>query len=348
MRPLPSSLKMILLLLVMLLAAYPLYGELLLGEKANFFLQKLSTMMILAVFAMSLDLLVGMTGLVSLGHALFFGLSGYVLALIVPESEAGSLWITLPICLAASAGAALVVGALCIRTSGIYFIMVTLAFGQMLFYFFNDALFTGGSDGMYIYFKPSIMIGDVQLLDLDNKQSFFYVTFAVMIGVYLLLHTIMRSPFGHVIFGIHANEHRIRSLGYNVFKYKLVSFVLGGTLAGLAGYFAAAQFGYISPGSLGWHTSGTALMVVILGGMGTLFGPAIGAFVFELLQYGFESMTEHWLLLMGAMVIAVVLLLPNGIASLMLALTQAKTPVQPLAEEELEVSSNSRKEVTDE
>jgi len=307
--------------LVVLIALYPLYGEPLLGEKAEFFLQKLTSVMIYAIFAMSLDLLVGMTGLVSLAHAAFFGLAGYTFALMTPEFEAASVWVVLPASLAVTALAALVIGILCIRTSGVYFIMVTLAFTQMFFYFFFSNSAMGGSDGLFIYFKPSVTIAGATLLDLEDKQTFFYVTLGAMILVFLLLRMILHSPFGHVILGIRANEHRIRALGYNATLYKLVSFVIGGTLAGLAGFLFATQFGFVNPSLLGWHTSGEVLMMVILGGMGTLFGPAIGAFAFEFLRFVFESLTEHWPLLMGVMVIAVVLVLPRGLGGLLIDLT---------------------------
>ncbi len=319
------ALRILLLVLVTLLATFPAYGEWLLGDKAEFFLQQLSTTMIYAIFAMSLDLMVGMTGLISLGHALFFGFAGYMLALIAPEYAAANFWTSLPLTLLACAGLAAIIGALVVRTSGVYFLMATLAFAEMLHYFFNDADFAGGSDGMYIYFTPEAALFGWTPFNLDNKLHFFYVTLVLMLGVYWLLRMIVRSPFGHVILGIHANEHRTQALGYHVNRFKLSSFVIASTLAGLAGYLAAAQFGFINPSSLGWHTSGTVLIMVILGGMGTLFGPALGAFAFELLHYWFESLTEHWLLLMGAMVIAVVMLLPNGIASLLMRITATKT-----------------------
>lgn len=325
----PRTLTLLLLLLAVLVALYPLWGGWALGEKQEFFLQKLTSMMIFAVFAMSLDLLVGMTGLVSLGHAAFFGVAGYALALLSPEYAAANIWVVLPEALGIAAAAALVIGAVCIRTAGVYFIMVTLAFGQMLFYFFFNSTFAGGSDGMFVYVKPAVAIGGTVLLDLDHKQTLFYVAFAAMIAVYLLLRMILRAPFGHVILGIRANETRVRALGYNTTLYKLVSFVIAGTIAGLAGFLFATQYGFVNPSLIGWHTSGEVLMMVILGGMGTLFGPILGAFAFELLRYGFEALTEHWLLLMGGVIIAVVLLLPKGLAGLLLALTGARSHIDP-------------------
>ncbi len=316
----PRSISLFLLAFAALLALYPLWGELAFGERAEFFLQKLTSILILAIFAMSLDLLVGISGMISLGHALFFGIAGYALALLAPEYEAANFWIALPASLAICALAALLVGILCVRTSGIFFIMVTLAFGQMGFYFINDASFTGGSDGMYIMFKPELLIGGWQLIDLEDKQDFFYFALAATAAVYLILRMLIRSPFGRVLVGIHANEHRVRAMGYNAAVYKVVAFVIAGTLAGLAGFLAASQYGFVNPAQLGWHSSGHALMMVILGGVGTIFGPLLGAFAFELLHYLFESLTEHWLLPMGAVMIAVVLLLPHGLAGGLLAL----------------------------
>ncbi|MBI1905690.1 MAG: branched-chain amino acid ABC transporter permease [Rhodocyclales bacterium] len=291
------------------LALFPLFGD-------KYYIQLLTKIMIMAIFAMSLDLLVGYTGLVSLGHAAFFGLAGYVLAMMAPQDAAASLWITLPAALGGAALAALIIGFLVLRTSGIYFIMVTLAFAQMLFFFIHDSKYFGGSDGAYVYFRPTAALTGVQLFDLENFNHFYYVVLALMAGVYVLLQVILRSPFGAVIVGIRTNEHRMRSLGYPTFRYKLVCFVIGGTVAGLAGYFNAAQFGFVNPELLSWHQSGIALMMVLLGGMGTLFGPVLGAFAMILLEQLFQGLTEHWLLVMGGFIIAVVLFLPHGLYGL--------------------------------
>ena len=332
----PRSVSLFLVCLVLLLAAFPLYGDAAFGDKAAFYMQKLTTIIIFAIFAMSLDLLVGVSGLISMGHALFFGLSGYALALLAPEYEAASIWIVLPAALGVCGLAGLVVGVLSIRTSGVYFIMVTLAFGQMGFYFFNDSAFAGGSDGMYIMFKPEVAIGGLQLLDLENRESLFYLALGAMVAVYLILRMLIRSPFGRVLVGIHANEHRVRAMGYNANVYKIWSFVIASMLAGLAGFLAATQYGFVNPSQLGWHTSGYALMMVIMGGAGTVFGAALGAFAFEILHHVFESFTDHWLILMGAVMISVVLFLPSGIGGLVLRLSarraaKPETAAQPHA-----------------
>ncbi len=273
-------------------------------------------MMVLGIFAMSLDLLIGFTGLISFGHAAFFGLAGYLLAIVTPESEPISIFISLPFCLGGAALAALVIGWFSVRTSGIYFIMITLAFAQMLFYYFNENQELGGSDGIFIFNKPLVGWGEVQLLDLSNPNALYYLIFACLIASYLVLRMILNAPFGKVIKGIKANEHRTQALGFNTRRYKLIAFVIAGTLAGLAGYLEAVTTGIVSPGHLHWHHSGEVMMLVILGGMGTLFGPVLGAFTLELLRDNFQDMTEHWHLFQGIFVILVVLLLPNGIASL--------------------------------
>jgi branched-chain amino acid transport system permease protein len=266
---------------------------------------------------MSLDLLIGFTGLVSFGHAAFFGLSGYMLAIITPETEPVSIWLALPFCLFVTAVAALVIGWFSVRTSGIYFIMITLAFAQMFYYYFNENQYLGGSDGIFIFFKPTIFIGDFQLLDLNNPQSFYYFVLVSLIVSYLFLSAIVQAPFGQVIRGIHANETRTRALGFNTQRYKLISFVIAGTLAGFAGFLEANAGGIMSPAHLGWHESGSIMMVVILGGMGTLYGPVLGAFAMGFLQDYFQEIwSAHWLLLLGIFIIVVVLFLPAGIAGL--------------------------------
>ncbi|RAU21492.1 branched-chain amino acid ABC transporter permease [Paramagnetospirillum kuznetsovii] len=321
---LPKRLAIVLVVLLAALALFPLWGKLVFAAKFAFLMQKLTGIMILAILAMSLDLLVGVAGLVSLGHAAFFGLGGYVLAMMSPQYEAANLWVVLPAALAVCALASLVVGYLSIRTSGIYFIMVTLAFGQMGYYFFNDSKAAGGSDGAYIYVKPTVEAFGITVLDLEQKLTFFYVALGVLVGVYALLRMLLASPFGRVLGAIGVNEYRVQGLGFNPMVYKLVAFTIAGTLAGLGGFLAATQYGFVSPAMLGWHQSGHVLVMVILGGMGTLFGPVLGAFILELAHFAFESMTDHWLLPMGAMVIAIVLLLPKGVAGLLLQWSKGK------------------------
>ena len=186
MRCLPRSIQILLMVLTVVLACYPIYGEVLVGEKYDFFLQKLTTIMILSIMALSLDLLVGVVGMVSLVQAAFFGIAAYTLALASPEYLPASVWSSLPLALGISALTALVIGLLIIRTSGIFFIMATIAFSQMLFYLFHDAPFAGGSDGVFMMFKPELAIGGIQLVNLGDRQSLFYVVLGSMVAVYLL------------------------------------------------------------------------------------------------------------------------------------------------------------------
>ena len=294
-----------LIFIIATLTVFPVFSD-------EFYQELVIRLMIMGIFAMSLDLLIGYTGLVSFGHAAFFGLSGYMLAIITPESEAVSIWIALPFCLLVTALAALVIGWFSVRTSGVYFIMITLAFAQMFYYYFNENQHLGGSDGTFIFYKPTIFVGNIQILDLNNPQSFYYFVLTSLIGSYLILSVLLQAPFGQVIRGILANERRTRALGFNTLHYKLVSFVVAGTLAGFAGFLEAAAGGIISPAHLGWHESGTIIMVVILGGMGTLYGPVLGAFVMGFLQDYFQDIwSAHWLLLFGIFIIFVVLFLPK-------------------------------------
>lgn len=295
------------LLAVLLLALFPLIGD-------KYELQLISKIMLMAIFAMSLDLLVGFTGLVSLGHAAFFGLGGYVLWLLSPQYAAANLWLSLAVVLLSSAIAALLIGALVLRSSGVYFIMVTLAFAQMFYYYTTGAKWLGGSDGAYIYVRPSAAIFGWTPFNLGSYVQFYYVALILMAAVFLLLRVILVSLFGSVIRGVKSNENRLRSLGYPTFRYKLASFVIAGVIAGLAGYFNAAQFGFVNPELFGWRLSGEVLMMVILGGMGTLYGPVLGAFVLVLLESELAATTKHWLLPMGLFTICAVLLLPQGIA----------------------------------
>jgi branched-chain amino acid transport system permease protein len=309
-------LRLLMALAVTALALFPLAGD------NTFYLQLLTKVMIMAILAMSLDLLVGYTGLVSLGHAAVFGIAGYALALIQPKYDPMSVFITLPAALALCALFSLITGALVLRTRGIYYIMVTLAFAQMAYFVFHDTALGGGSDGIYINNKPLVGWGDLKLLDLENRIVFYYTVLVLMLLVYLLLSRILKSNFGRALQGIRMNEHRMRAIGFPVFRYQLGVYVLAGTLGGLAGYLSAAQFGFVNPEILSWHQSGAVLMMVILGGMGTLSGPVIGAFVFVLLEEFFKDDTvfgpiaKHWQLMMGGLIVLVACFLPRGVVGL--------------------------------
>jgi branched-chain amino acid transport system permease protein len=305
--------RTVLIFVALLLAFFPLIG-------ATFYIQLGAKIMIMAIFALSLDLLVGHTGLVSLGHAAYFGIAAYSLALSSPKYEAASLWLTLPAAMIVAALAALVIGFFVVRTAGVYFIMVTLAFAQMLYSIFHDTRMAGGSDGLYIYVRPDLSIAGFKPLDLESPTQFYYLALIFLAIVYVFLDRLLHAPLGRALAGIRANEQRMRSIGYPVFAYKLAAFVVAGALAGLAGYLAACQFGYVNPDILAWHQSGIVLMMVILGGMGRLHGAVLGAFSYVLIQEVLSApallgaYAKHWQLAMGSLIVLIVLILPHGIA----------------------------------
>jgi len=282
----------------------------------KYYVQLATKIMIMAVFAMSLDLLVGYAGLVSLGHAAFFGFGAYLVALAAPQYQAANFWTSLPLAVGGAAMLAALIGFFAVRTQGIYFIMVTLAFAQMVYYVFHDTKIAGGSDGIFIDVRPDATLFGWTPFDLGNFVQLYFVVLVAFVAVFVLLRIVLRSLFGRVVQGIRVNEHRMKSLGYPTFRYKLAAFVLAGALAGLAGYFGAVQYGAVNPEMLGWHLSGSVLMMVILGGMGTLTGAVIGAAAFMLLELVFQGLTEHWQLLMGGTIVLVALFLPHGIAGL--------------------------------
>jgi branched-chain amino acid transport system permease protein len=251
----------------------------------GYYVQFAAKAMLMGMLALSLNLVVGYGGLVSLCHAAFFGFAGYMLAFLTPESAGASIWLSLPATLLAVGAVAAVIGILSLRTRGIYFIMVTLAFGEMLFYFFHDTKIGGGSDGMYIYFKPEIALGGLTLLDLESNRVFYYVVLACLVGSALLIRMLVQSPFGHALAAARDNERRALSLGYSVFRVRLTAFVVSAMIAGLAGYFSAAQFGFIAPQLLG-------------------------------LEEVLKSSVEHWKLVKGGVIIALVFLLPGGLQQL--------------------------------
>ena len=319
----------VLVVAVLAVAAVPFMAE-------KFYVQFAAKLLIMGILAMSLDLLIGYTGLVSFGHAAFYGAAAYTLALLTPQYQAANFWTSFPIAIGVSALLALVIGFFVVRTHGIYFIMVTLAFAQMLFFVFHDTKIAGGNDGIFIDVRPVAKIGDWQPFNLDNFVHVFYLVLALFVLVYVLLRVILASPFGRVLVGIKVNEHRMQSLGYATFRYKLACFVIAGAIAGIAGYLSSIQFGVVNPEMMGWHLSGAVMMMVILGGMGTLTGPVIGAAAWMLLELGFQGLPavrtsvgdvdlgKHWQLWMGSFIVLASLLLPNGLLGLGVALLKRK------------------------
>lgn len=291
------------------LAGFPFFGSV-------FYTEVVAKILILAIFAMSLDLLVGFTGLVSFGHAAYFGIAAYMAVLLAPQSEAANLWIILPLAVLCAATAAFVIGIFVLRTKGIYFIMVTLAFSQMAYFIFHDTKLGGGSDGIYLDYRPDATIAGFTPFDFNQTTHLYLFVLLALVAVYVFLTLLLRSPFGRVLVGIRSNEHRMLSLGYATFHYKLAAFTIAGALAGLAGFLYAVLFGFVTPEYLSWHKSGDVLLMVILGGMGNLAGAVAGAFVLTGLQEVFADWTKHWQLLMGGVIVLAVLFMPGGLAAL--------------------------------
>ena len=290
------------------LALFPFFG-------GKYGIDLVAKIMIFAIFALSLELLVGGTGLVCFGQAAFFGIGAYTAVVLSPESEAASLLWLLPASVALAAAYALAVGALSLRTKGVYFIMVTLAFAQMAYYVVHDTPLGGGTDGIYLNVKPEI----AGLLDLDNPLVFYAFTLAVLVATFGFLALVGRSRFGRALAGIRVNEQRMRATGFSTYPYKLAAFTLSGGIAGLAGFLFAVKDGFVNPELLSWHESGAVLIMIILGGIGHLRGALIGAFAFVLLQELFKSeaifggFAKHWHLGLGLTIIISVALLPRGL-----------------------------------
>ena len=274
--------------------------------------------MVYAIFALSLELLVGGTGLVCFGQAAFFGIGAYAVVWWSPPYDAASVGWLLPAAVVAAATYALAVGALSLRTKGVYFIMVTLAFAQMAYYVVHDTPLGGGTDGIYLMVKP--VLG--ALLDLGDAHTHYGFTLVCLIGVFGGLGLLNRSRFGRALAGIRVNEQRMRATGFSTYPYKLAAFTVSGGIAGLAGFLFAVKDGYVNPEMLSWHLSGAVLIMIILGGIGHLRGALIGAFAFALLQELFKSeaifgaLAKHWHLGLGLSIIASVMFLPKGLVGI--------------------------------
>ncbi len=298
-----------------LLAAYPFFG----GAYGTDLVIKI---MIYAIAALSLELLVGATGLVCFGHAALFGIGAYATVLLAPESGPAALWWIVPAAVGAAALYALGMGALSLRTQGVYFIMVTLAFAQMAYFVVHDTPLGGGTDGIYLYFKPLLGPEDAPWIDLERPGVFYAVTLASLVAVYAFLALVLRSRFGRALAGIKANEQRMRATGFATYPYKLAAFTLSGAIAGYAGFLFAAKDGFVNPELLSWHLSGSLLIMIILGGLGHLRGAVLGAFAYTLLQEFFKSeaifggFAKHWHLGLGLTIIVSVALLPKGLIGL--------------------------------
>ncbi len=294
------------------LAALPLFAS-------SYYVELGSTALIAAMLALSLQLLVGCTGLVSLGHGAFYGLAAYTVYLISPENAGISIALTLPAAVAVTGIAALLIGSLSLKTKGFFFLMVTLAFGQMVFFVFHDTKIGGGTDGAFLTRPVLGLFGfDLTLTRRERPIAIYYVTLVQLVLMYLGLAWLLRTLFGRVLTGIRVNEHRMQALGFNTYRYKLAAFVIAGMLAGVAGHAWALHRAFVNPELVGWHRSAEALLMILMGGLGSLAGPIVGALAFTGLGEVAQLITERKLLVEGLVILAVVLLLPKGIMGIRL------------------------------
>jgi branched-chain amino acid transport system permease protein len=284
---------------------------------------RLGEIAIWAILAMSLDLIVGFAGMVSLGHALFYGLGAYALAGLTVHLKWPPGMAIVASIVAAAAGAFLI-GLLAVRVGGVFFIMITLAFGQMGWAYFVRAPAFGGVGGM-----SGITQLDLGALGLAlmNPADFAIVAVVVAALVYLLLARVTVSPFGRMLTAIHQNETRARALGLPVDRYKLAAFTIAGALAGLAGALAAQRTGFVAPDIVFWTTSGEVLIMVIVGGLGTLAGPAAGAAIWVVLRHYLSAETNYWMFFMGLFFVAVVLFADQGVYRLVVRPARPPSPV---------------------
>ncbi len=267
--------------------------------------------MIFAVAALSLDLLIGYGALVSFGHAAFMGIGAYAVGILASHGISDGL-IALPVAIAASALFALATGALAMRTTGVYFIMITLAFGQMAFYVAVSLAPYGGDDGLTIARRSTILGAHI----LNNDTTFFYVTLGLLIGCFLLARRIVASRFGRVLTGARENPQRVEAMGLDPYRYRLVAYVVAGAMAGLSGFLLANQTEFASPAYMSWQRSGELIVMVLLGGVGTLSGPILGAIAFLALEESLSQMTEHWKVILGPILVGVVLAGRGGLSGL--------------------------------
>ncbi len=282
-----------------------------------FYVELGTSALIAAMLALSMQLLVGATGLVSLGHGAFYGLAAYAVYLISPESAAQPIWITLPLAMLVAGIAALIVGLFSLRTSGFFFLMVTLAFGQMIFFIFHDTKLGGGTDGAYLG-KPLITAFGATL-DLPRRQrplGIYYIALIQLILMYAGLAALLKTLFGRALEGIKVNEHRMRAIGFDTFRIKLIAFTMAGSLAGAAGHMWALHRGFVNPEIVGWHQSAEALLMILLGGLGSLHGPILGALALTGIREFAHLITDRILLVEGVVILAAVILLPKGLSGI--------------------------------
>ena len=302
----------VLWLLLALVFLLPFSGE-------TYYIKLVTRMLIFAIAALSLDLLVGYLGLVSFGHAAFLAIGAYTAGIMASMGYA-SIWIVWPAAMLLGAGFALIVGFFSLRCSGLYFIFITLAFAQMVFYGAQSLRAYGGDDGFALEAASTLVPG----VALSNPVTLFYVSLGILLGCLYLSHRLVNSPFGRIAVATRDNETRVHAVGVDPYPYKLVMFVVSGAMATLAGALMANLTSYIAPGYVTWLMSGELLVMVILGSVGTLVGPILGAAVFVGFEHMLSDLTEHWMLIFGPLIVIRVLFLKNGIYGLFSRRRQAE------------------------
>jgi branched-chain amino acid transport system permease protein len=293
---------------VALLIAVP---PLMLALGQPFYVDLVRRIMILAIAAVSLNLILGYGGMVSFGHAAYLGIGAYAVGILGFYGIANG-WLHLALAVAASALVAAAIGAVSIRTSGVYFIMITLAFTQMLYYLGISVAEFGGDDGMRLRFRSRF-----PLIDLNNSVQFYYLVLALMLIAVYLTYRIVNSRFGLVLRAAKSNEARSRAIGFSPYPYRLVAFVIAGAMCGLAGALYGNHTNYITPGLMSWQQSGDIMFMVILGGMASTAGPVLGAFVLLLLEDLLSGWTEHWQVILGPLLVLSVIFFRRGLAGIL-------------------------------
>ncbi len=295
--------------LVLALALVPVYAAL---TDDAFVITLFTRIIILALATLSLNLIMGYGGMVSFGHAAYLGIGGYAVGILAKEGIPSG-FVQWPVAIGASALYALVVGALSLRTRGVYFIMITLAFAQMIYYVAIGLERYGGDDGLTIY-RNSQFDG---LINIGNKTVFYYLCFALLMAGIYLVWRIVNSRFGLVIQGARSNERRMRAIGFPTFRYRLACFVIAGAMCGLAGALLANHTSFISPAMMAWTRSGDLIVMAVLGGMRAAFGPLIGAMTFLVLEELLTRATDYSNLIIGPLLLIVAIYAHGGIDGLL-------------------------------
>ena len=275
--------------------------------------------MIFAIAAVALDLLVGYCGLISFGHAAFIGLGAYAVGILSAHGISEAL-MSLPVAIAVAALFAFLTGLVCMRTSGVYFIMITLAFGQMAFFTASSLAPYGGDDGLTIATRNTI----AGLSVLNNERVFYYVVFGCLLGCYVFCRALVASRFGRVVRGAKENPVRIATIGFDVYRFQLTIYIIAGALAGLSGFLLANATEFVSPAYMSWQRSGELIVMVLLGGLGSLNGAIIGTAAYLLAEEWLSGFTEHWKVIFGPALVLVVLFARGGLIGLAAALVRGR------------------------